>query len=733
MENNMSLTNKQKALSIFKWTIRKYLPMSIAYWILLFISFPMVELFTMIVYTSETNFADYVNIMKETASMLSGTFFAAVVMLFSIIITIIALSYMHNKRCVDLFGSFPVSRRTLFFTRYCAVLVTCIVPLIIFGIIGALLTFSDYGMIEVFKNVAHLILGVVSNISFIAFISVCCGTVADVLISYSIINIIYPVCVAICYYFPVSVIPGLLGGYIGVPIYTLFSPIAAPFIGMFGDSKTLNIVWWILFTLVLVAGCSVLCKKRKAETAQNAFAFAAVEIVIKFVTCFSAGFGVGWIFANIGATYESLKAQYIWFFIGMIMGIMIANFLLHLVFHRGLSEYKNSLIECGMVAVATVAFLLIITTGAFGYDERIPDVDEIEEVCLITNRNDKFVVDGKNLLAQYKYDEDTINKFVQLHKNLLKEYRKTKRGLYSIVDSGYYTDYVSDKYYYIELNYKLKNGKTVSRGYNTNYIKVEMPDKLDLRFTVSNETVLDNLPEKYISTLYVNKNGTDYECYSQYDVDKEKNKKEIFSLIDALKKDIKEQGISKTSGSDGFTVRVCFEDSYYNYYRDCSFKIPDTYVNTIRVIKENNFYYTEHGWLEEYVGTMYSVEEAETVGKEGVKTIYFKVPDSWDAGLDIKCMPYDTNCEGFYTELSSDFANCEKVSDNVWKYKVRDIVKEDAKFMFYQFSDDVFNLSGCLKFPEDKNMLVLGKKKKNRDVSNFWRALYEYEWTTYNE
>ena len=35
MENRNNLTNMQKATTIFKWTIRKYLPISVAYWILM--------------------------------------------------------------------------------------------------------------------------------------------------------------------------------------------------------------------------------------------------------------------------------------------------------------------------------------------------------------------------------------------------------------------------------------------------------------------------------------------------------------------------------------------------------------------------------------------------------------------------------------------------------------------------------------------------------------------------
>ena len=48
MENN-SLSNKSKAIALFKWTNRKYLSVSIAYWILLFLAYPLAEIFIMII------------------------------------------------------------------------------------------------------------------------------------------------------------------------------------------------------------------------------------------------------------------------------------------------------------------------------------------------------------------------------------------------------------------------------------------------------------------------------------------------------------------------------------------------------------------------------------------------------------------------------------------------------------------------------------------------------------
>ena len=52
-----------------------------------------------------------------------------------------------------------------------------------------------------------------------------------------------------------------------------------------------------------------------------------------------AGFGLGYILANFGNESHGLKAQYIWFYVGAVIGIMTANILLHLIFNRGLKKY----------------------------------------------------------------------------------------------------------------------------------------------------------------------------------------------------------------------------------------------------------------------------------------------------------------------------------------------------------------------------------------------------------
>ena len=163
----------------------------------------------------------------------------------------------------------------------------------------------------------------------IAFISLCSGTVADMVISYLALNVAYPICTIICGLFPAKILPGMELSEWDASIYTLFCPLGASFTGAYGECAKIHCIWWIGASLVILGGCLILCKKRKAETAQNSFTFSVLSNTIKFIVCFGAGFGFGWVLSYIAGVSESATADYVWFFIGLGIGVMVSNTLLH--------------------------------------------------------------------------------------------------------------------------------------------------------------------------------------------------------------------------------------------------------------------------------------------------------------------------------------------------------------------------------------------------------------------
>lgn len=726
--NNTCLTWKEKALSMFGWTTKRYKGISIAYIAMLFVTFPLIEL--LIIFQNKEQFlSDGVINMSEPNVV--GVLFVFVTIIFTTIFAIVSFSYMHNKRCVDLFGSLPISRRTMFFTRYISVLVQTIIPVVVIGTLGALLTLKSEYFISSMKMVALLVLGVTGIVSFIAVLSLCCGTVVDVLVSFLVINGVYPICILICNMFPATILPGFgIEENMSFSLYTLLSPAFAPFAGIWEKEKILYIVWWIIFSAIIIGACVVLSKKRKAETAQNAFVFVVVEQVIKFFSGFTVGFGMGWIFAQIGGgSNESYKSQYVWFFVGLCIGAFLTATILHLIYHRGISKILSSLVIGAADVVVAVVFVVVIITGAFGYDKRVPDVEEIEAVSVVLDGQGSYYVNGKDIRKNYIRERELIEDIVAAHRTIIKQEITLKQGTYPIdvstqVVHAVYEDeedYITEE---VEISYQLKNGEVIHRDYIGNYSGEEIVKLSQSLELYTNEIqMLKEIPLNEIDRI---------ELEEEQDM-----RINITGSVDKIKK-IKDAVIKDYDSLGG--EKVDLGDKIYTLYFPCynsredyiEIKIPITEKckNTMKILdteyKNKRLLYYEQTLT--FGGGRYS--------KAAKKTVYFRTPDEWDKDVKVSAVLYDPDADEFSSNGLMDGKNeCKKVKDNLWAYTYDEVENKDedgyqfSRVMFYQILDDNMNISGCIRLPDrpEKKCLVLGKKKK-ASVDDYYGAMYKYQW-----
>ena len=101
----------------------------ITYSLFLLFSFPLLLLF----YNTLTaaNIIDRADFLIEANNTVYPIIFGCILMLFTLLVSVFMFSYLHKKRSVDMFGALPVSRRTLFFSRYLAGLTILLVPLLL--------------------------------------------------------------------------------------------------------------------------------------------------------------------------------------------------------------------------------------------------------------------------------------------------------------------------------------------------------------------------------------------------------------------------------------------------------------------------------------------------------------------------------------------------------------------------------------------------------------------------
>lgn len=484
--------------SVFKYSLRRFLPFSIAYWAILVFVYPVKEAIDFLQYTFVIkNAVEFPWEFKEYTQLYVFEC-VYVAMLFATVISFIAFSYLHNKRSMDFYGSMPVSRRTQFFGRLVAVVASTIVPLIIVCLIGnGVLLFDNFGgAVSAFFCGT---LGILGNIAFIAFIAVCCGTVGHSIVTYILISGAYPICVLVLTLYPQMVLPGMSSftGFGEFPVspvvLSLLSPFIAP-ICAFGSGFIVSLttmtsvgfsdiisapisyyIWWTLFTAGLVVASYFLVKKRKSESAQSGFAFVFPSVAIKFLTSVTAGLVMGMILASVSTLpYSSNQigsvAYILLFCVGIIVGTIISHIILHLIYHKGMSGFGKWMILYGCEALAAIGFFFIVTTGMFGYVTRVPDAEDIKKVEVSFNGYiddyNHVTIKGKNPYVYSTKDPENIKAIIECHSAVAQEYEDEYSGLYtSVWDDRYdvsYDTYNGDGLY---LRYTDKNGNTVTRAY----------------------------------------------------------------------------------------------------------------------------------------------------------------------------------------------------------------------------------------------------------------------------
>ena len=171
--------------------------------------------------------------------------------------------------------------------------------------------------------------------------------------------------------------------------------------------------------------------------------------------------------------------------------------------------------ECGVVFVCIMAFLLITTSGGLGYLQRVPDKEDVQKVNIVQGYTQSFVIDGKDVLASYTDDANIISDVCEVHKLITNSLDK-HHGFLPIKGRYDGSDLES-----ISVKYVLKNGKTISRKYNgydivrnTKDIMKKMSDITSTKYYSQVKHPFYIIPYKYITDMQISKyvvNGDDNE------------------------------------------------------------------------------------------------------------------------------------------------------------------------------------------------------------------------------
>lgn len=561
--------------------------------------------------------------------------------IFTIIYTVKVFMYLHNKRQTDMYGSMPVSRITLFFSKSATAFIFSVVPAMVFFGISAFISIimgqplmDDNAMIFV-----RIIMGSLACISAYGLIAVCCGTTINSILMFIAVSVVYPMSALFVRGIMDSFYIGSSSDYLNNSfIMNAFCPLSAY------DGN--NIIYWLIFTAVCLAASAYLVKNRRAERAQSSFAYYLPCHIVKVLVSFLAGMFLGVIFGSLNVFGYGFAG----FVFGFILASIPAFIVCHLIFYHGFHKIVRTSVTLGALIAIVIGAMAFVNFDVTGYNKFVPEVDKIESAGFIDGQHCYVDKDKTSLNSIIKdansdfNDESRLSATVELHKNILKNVDDTSTSKFSRIWVNIFSssmDFVDNRYE--AFSYKMKNGRVITRNfstiiydngfYNPAYMdddvyyetETDLIEKLiktkeyQQKYSAFLNADFDELNEMYVSGFHLDYDG--YSLYREYSLnDDYENKSEKLSndrkkILDAYIKDFEadtkdiDEALFYASKDDIWIYRdavdlsgiqqkysdyVCIIDLGYNndynkfFYYGSHEKlvVPKSYTNTIQALKD---------------------------------------------------------------------------------------------------------------------------------------------------
>lgn len=438
------------------------------------------------------------------ANLMTGmaTILIPLLLVFLVVSAIQTFQYMHKRRSVDLFHALPIRRTPLLLGNMAAIGTVlggvAVLNLLLCGAVDMAMG-AEYSICWLLGQLGYLLLLLAASLCGTVFLLVACGTVSGAVIAGILLTVGWPLLVT-C---GAAIIRGSLPGSQLVAsgaVLTALTPYLALFVpysvggemflsaALFGDptydsSGSLGgnvvtvwlILWWVLVTAVLLAGCILAYRKRKSEAAENNFSYPGLRIVIRFIISGAVGLGCALFFGN-------LSGSNVVFYLTAVLASGLAHVITQVVWVREVRELPRSLLYYAALAAAMAVFFVGLATGGLGYVNRIPaegDVDYIRvdlpgyhfddsKETYLYSRTRSLTVDAvlpEDEDVMYKDDVTSFSVEPKLQKA---KSIQTVQALHQTILSQYQAPYLpvrEEGDYHCLLTYTLKNGEELERNY----------------------------------------------------------------------------------------------------------------------------------------------------------------------------------------------------------------------------------------------------------------------------
>lgn len=406
-----------------------------------------------------------------------GGYYVTILMAVVLLMTTWFFRYLHKRRATDFYHSLPVTRREFYLSKMAAGLTLSIVPVVAAGIL-ATLAYPIYGtwVVSLGTRVIQILMRCVflfAGWSIAGIVAVSVSTFIE-MIGYTGALLSAGCMVPLTF---VSYSAFILYGYSSgnsADILLAFSPIP-----ILEDAclrrrvSTLGIIITVLWAVIGVAllfwGLK-LYQKRESEFAGQWGRNIALG---KFAKIYG-GILVGLLFVMMGGLEGEYTdfASKMFLLLRAIAGMFVGYFIIEIITAKGIRTLKRAFPVPAIASIGLTLCLGILMSGGFGYENRVPKVEQVESIDLYlrdTIYSTRINEEGLTQMKEYggiMYSNmvtltspEAIEKVINLHKFNVENRMTVQNGIYSNMS----------------INYKTKSG-VISRRYT--FFPQEVADQI---------------------------------------------------------------------------------------------------------------------------------------------------------------------------------------------------------------------------------------------------------------
>ncbi|MCL1902848.1 MAG: hypothetical protein FWF94_00330 [Oscillospiraceae bacterium] len=411
-----------------------------------------------------------------------------------------AFSHLHNKSISDMHLSLPLTHRQRFWANFAAGLSSSLVPFIVSFFIGILIfqifgnkSFGSnitegYEMTGIQRLVGEYMTNIIDGIINDYVIPIVFIGITGIVMTYSLTVFCNTLCGK---FFTAAFFPFLISGL--VPLLTLTTSTLAVSqtrgvsdIGSFpyaistpigyvlssaslltgNKIKTVYMPVYIIPVLLIIAIMIIssyfLSKNVKAENIGRDFLYKSIYNVQQGLVCLSVVSFFGLFYSNVGERYTN------WLIILAAIFSFVIFAVGHIVHYKGFKKLKSGAIKYAVMLCSSLAVCVILIMGkGFGGAEYIPPANSISAVKILEFGNTDVTVNSDML----PLTNDDYAKFARTdkYKGLSIEIRRVHKMFLDNPDTLNSNPdvfrFFGSSYYFVDIDYQLKNGLIIKRRY----------------------------------------------------------------------------------------------------------------------------------------------------------------------------------------------------------------------------------------------------------------------------